>query len=54
MVLSMTVFPRFRLRRVFGEPSLKSTDLQHVWGVLCRTADVLWVLAIAARLIKAV
>lgn len=39
--------------RVFGEPSLKSTDLQQVCGVFCRAADVLWVLAIAPRLMIA-
>lgn len=42
MVLSMTVLPGFRLRRVFGEPSLKRRDIQQVCGVFCRAADVLW------------
>lgn len=52
-VLSTTVLPVLRLRMVFGEPSQKSMDLQQVWWVFCRAADVLWVLVIAPRLITA-
>lgn len=44
---------RGQTERASREPSLKSTDVQQAWWVLCSAAGALWVLAIAPGLITA-